>query len=132
MAKIKTVLVIAWALPWTFFGALIGFLGLITGGKYQRRDRVLEFWGGAVVWFLDTFPQIDRCSAITFGHTVLGRDEHCLDVTRAHERVHVRQYERWGFFFVPAYLLCSAVLWWKGRDFYRDNPFEREAFSKTQ
>jgi hypothetical protein len=131
MNQIKAALAIVWALPWSFFGGLIGLLGLLTGGGFQRRGRVLEFWGGAVVWFLDTFPQIKRASAITFGHTVLGRDRHCLDVTRTHERVHVRQYERWGPFFVPVYLLSSLVQLIRGGDAYRDNCFEREAFSKA-
>ena len=34
----------------------------------------------------------------------------------------------WGPFLGPAYLGCSFFLWLKGRDPYRDNPFEREAF----
>jgi hypothetical protein len=41
--------------------------------------------------------------------------------------VHVRQYERWGPLFVPAYLVSSLVLWLRGRDPYWDNPFEVEA-----
>jgi hypothetical protein len=53
-----------------------------------------------------------------------------LDFCRSHELVHVRQYERWGVLFIPAYLLCSLVLWLTGRDPYRDNPFEREAYAK--
>jgi hypothetical protein len=39
----------------------------------------------------------------------------------------VRQYERWGVFFFPAYALCSLWQAMRGRDWYRDNPFEREA-----
>jgi hypothetical protein len=46
--------------------------------------------------------------AITFGHVVLARDEAALTLTRMHERVHVRQYERWGPAFIPAYVLASA------------------------
>jgi hypothetical protein len=45
--------------------------------------------------------------------------------------VHVRQYERWGPLFVPAYVLCSAVIWSRGGDAYRDNPFEREAYGEA-
>ena len=47
-----------------------------------------------------------------------------------HEMVHVRQYERWGPFFIPAYLACSLGLWLAGKDAYRDNPFEREAYGR--
>jgi hypothetical protein len=41
----------------------------------------------------------------------------------------VKQYERWGPFFIPAYLGSSAWMWLRGRDAYRDNPFEAEAFA---
>jgi hypothetical protein len=65
---------------------------------------------------------------MTLGHVVLGRTASALDVSREHELVHVRQYERWGPLFIPAYLLCSALIWFRGGDAYRDNPFEREAY----
>ena len=51
--------------------------------------------------------------------------------TRAHERVHVRQCERWGPLFVPAYLGVSLWLMARGRDAYRDNPFEVEAYAEA-
>ncbi|MFO1021040.1 MAG: hypothetical protein U0903_10135 [Planctomycetales bacterium] len=44
--------------------------------------------------------------------------------------VHVRQWLL-GPFFIPAYLLCSVWLILTGRDSYRDNPFEREAFHQV-
>jgi hypothetical protein len=66
---------------------------------------------------------------MTLGHVVIGRDPVVLDRCRKHEWVHVRQYERWGPLFLPAYLLCSAWLWWHGRNPYLDNPFEVEAFA---
>ena len=44
--------------------------------------------------------------------------------------VHVRQFERWGPFMGPAYLISSFMLWIIGRRPYRDNPFEREAFGE--
>jgi hypothetical protein len=43
--------------------------------------------------------------------------------------VHVRQYERWGPFFIPAYLLCSVWLMLRGYNAYLDNPFEVEAYA---
>jgi hypothetical protein len=66
---------------------------------------------------------------MTLGHTILGRDRESLEVSREHEHVHVRQYERWGPLFIPAYLGSSAWMWLRGRDAYRDNPFEVEAFA---
>ena len=46
--------------------------------------------------------------ALTLGHVVLGVSQAALDDTRAHERVHVAQYERWGPLFLPAYLAASG------------------------
>ena len=68
--------------------------------------------------------------AFTLGHTVFGQTDAALDVTHDHERVHVRQFERWGPLMGPAYLGCSLVLWLMGRRPYRDNPFERQAFEQ--
>ena len=64
-----------------------------------------------------------RYRAITFGHVVLSVDE--LDPTTLdHEIVHVRQYERWGPLFFPAYLFASLAARLRGGHGYRDNPFE--------
>jgi hypothetical protein len=65
--------------------------------------------------------------AITLGHVVIGTSEVALDRWRAHEHAHVRQYERWGVFFVAAYPLASCVSRWRGEGWYRGNRFEREA-----
>ena len=62
---------------------------------------------------------------MTLGHVVLGRNARALEVTRAHERVHVRQYESWGPFFLPAYFLAGAYALAMGRHPYFDNRFER-------
>jgi len=125
------ILAIVWAAPWSLFGLLIGGLGLVSGGRVQRVGRVIEFWGGAVTWFLDLFPLIKGASAVTFGHTVLGRSESHLDACRQHELVHVRQYERWGLLFVPAYVCLWAWLGVRGKNPYYDNPFERQAFDEA-
>jgi hypothetical protein len=68
-------------------------------------------------------------SAITFGHVVLGCDRPTLKRTRRHEQVHVRQYERWGPFFIPAYVLASVWIRFRGGNAYLDNPFEVEAYA---
>lgn len=49
-----------------------------------------------------------------------------LDAARRHEQVHVRQYQRWGPLFLPAYLLSSGYQWLRGRYPCLDNRFERE------
>ena len=68
---------------------------------------------------------------MTLGHVVLGRDLHCLESTRAHERIHVRQVERWGPLFLPAYALASLMAFSRGGHPYHDNVFEREAYESA-
>lgn len=129
-ARTFTLLALLWASPWTLLGLTIGGLCLLGGGRAQRRGRVVEFWGRGPAWFLKTFPLVHGAAAVTFGHAVLARDWDCLEHSRSHERVHVRQYERWGPLFVPAYLFWWGFLWATGRHPYWDNPFEREAFAE--
>ncbi len=121
-----------WASPNTVLGGCLGVMGLLTKGRMQMRRGVLEFYGGGVQWILQRGSAGGFATAITFGHTILGQDAAALDLCRDHEHVHVRQYERWGPLFLPAYLSCSLVLWVRGRDPYRENPFERQAYEETE
>jgi hypothetical protein len=108
-------------------GLALALLALPRGGL-RVVDGVLEAHGPWPAWMLSTFvPLRGGAAAMTFGHVVIARDEQSLDVTRAHERVHVRQYERWGVLFFPAYLLASLYAVACGGDYYIDNVFEREA-----
>jgi hypothetical protein len=116
-----------WALPNSLIGLTVGMLGLLSGGKVQHRRGCLEFYGGLVTWFLKHISRYG-VSAMTLGHTIVGQTSESLRVARDHEQVHVRQYERWGPLFIPAYLICSAYLWFLKKDCYRDNPFEVEAY----
>ena len=112
-------------------GTFAGCSGLCTGGRARIRGRVIEFYGGGVKWLVTRLPQGQFTLAITLGHVVLGQSGVALDISRDHEMVHVRQFERWGPFMGPAYLLSSLVLWMTGRRPYRDNPFEREAYNEA-
>lgn len=133
MSQFVPIAKLLWASPGTLVGLSVGMLGLATGGHWRWHGAVLEFWGGGTTWCLDNVPLMPGGAlAMTLGHVVLGCSEHALDITHEHELVHVRQYERWGPAFLPAYLACSAWLWLRGRDFYRENPFEREAFEKCK
>jgi hypothetical protein len=124
---------IAWASPWTLFGLVVGVAMLICGGGHMRRSgRVIELSGRGPAWFLLYFPFVAGASAVTLGHVVLARSTSDMDACREHEMVHVRQYERWGLLFVPAYLLCWLVLTLRGRSGYWDNPFEREAYGRHE
>ena len=122
------ILAYLWASPWTLFGLCGGLFALLTGGGVQFVRGVLEFHGGLPAWILSRAPLVGGASAITFGHTVLARTREDLADTRDHGRIHVRQYERWGLFFIPAYLACSLWFLLRGGNPYRDNPFEREAY----
>ena len=117
-----------WAFPTTCVGLTAGALTLASKGRVQRRRGALEFHGGFARWFLEL--RIVSASAMTLGHVIIGRDELALDVCRDHEQVHVRQVERWGPFFIPAYLTASAWAWAKGRHYYLDNVFEIDARRK--
>ena len=119
-----------WAGPTTLPGLAIVGLTLVTGGRAIIYDGVVEAWGGAASWLLrHAVPLPGGAAAMTLGHVVLARDIDCLVRTRAHERVHVRQAERWGPLFLPAYALASAWAALRGKHFYRDNAFEREAYA---
>jgi hypothetical protein len=127
-------LVYLWALPTTAVGLLALVLAAIAGRGVRCAvvNGVLEVHGGLVTWFLKHCTLLrGGASAMTLGHVVLGRDELLLDLTRDHERVHVRQCERWGPLFLPAYGLASAAVFLRGGRPYEDNPFEREAFGAT-
>jgi hypothetical protein len=128
LKRLLLLFAIFWASPYSLLGLLLGVAGLCTGGSVQIRGRVIEFYGGGVRWLLQQFFCGEGAMALTLGHTVLGQTDAALDISRDHERVHVRQYERWGPLMVPAYLGCSLVLWLAGRRPYRDNPFERQAY----
>lgn len=114
-----------WAAPWSLLGLLFGGLMLAGGARVRRVQGTLEFSGGALVKL--RWPM----AAITFGHIILGCSETRLDTLRRHEQVHVRQYERWGLFFVPAYLASSAWHGLIGGDPYLDNTFERAARAES-
>ncbi len=121
---IKLVLVV-WVSPNTLIGLFVGFIGMLTGSKVQLREGCLEFYGGIVERGLERLG----VAGMTLGHTILGQTSNGLRIVRKHEQVHVRQYERWGPLFLPAYLGSSAWLWFRGKDHYRQNPFEVEAYA---
>ncbi len=119
-----------WVLPGTIVGLSAAFLALCRGGRCHVVEGVLEVSGGDVTRMISRFSAVPGAiSAITLGHVVVGATLADLDRTRRHERVHVRQYERWGPLFIPAYLLCSCWIWLRGGDSYLDNPFEVEAYA---
>ena len=111
-----------WASPTTLIGLAFGLLLMPFGARMRIVDGVIEIAARRT-------PPRRRWpfAAITFGHVVLGTHPQELQRLRAHERVHVRQCERWGPLFLPAYLLAGVWQWLRGRRAYWDNPFEVEA-----
>jgi hypothetical protein len=121
-----------WASPNTALGLIGLVVALITGGRARLVAGVIEVEGGLVAWLLARIPFLrGGAAALTLGHVVLGRSKAFNEFLRAHERVHVAQYERWGPLFLPAYFASSLWVLARGGDPYRDNVFEREAFALT-
>ena len=118
-----------WASPNTLLG--LGFAALaVAGGELRVVGGVLEAHGPLLRWILTHLvPLRGGALAVTLGHVVVACDARALDETRDHERAHMVQCERWGPWFIPAYLSASLWALARGRDPYLDNAFEREAFA---
>ena len=70
----------------------------------------------------------DRCVRTGRKPSADGREHDVvLDRVRRHEHAHVRQYERWGLLFFPAYAGASLVAWLCARHPYWHNHFECQA-----
>jgi hypothetical protein len=123
--RTRRVLAYAWAAPTSCLGLVVV---ACAGARVAWRSGVLEAHGRGIALAFDMVAPGRGILAMTLGHVVIGRDGVALDETRAHERVHVAQCERWGVAFVPAYVCASAVAWLRGGDIYADNVFEREAW----
>ena len=131
MRKIHFAIRYAWALPATAVGLLLSGLALSMGATIRLVDGVLEVAGGRLDRLASLLPSSARFVAITFGHVIIGVDHRTLRHVRSHERVHVRQYERWGVAFFPLYIGSSLVQLLLGRDPYLDNCFERAACAQA-
>ena len=129
MARASRLLRYLWAAPYTLLGVALGSVAVLCGARAQRRHGVLEISGGLIGECMARVPQPFGFSAMTLGHVILAVDRSALAQLRLHEHVHVRQYERWGPLFLPAYLLSSLVQLLRGRNPYRENHFERQAYA---
>jgi len=116
-----------WTAPWTALGMTGALVAVATGGSARWRNGIIEASGGIFRWLLPRIGPQGGIVAITIGHAVVATDRRSLDRTRDHERVHVRQFERWGPFFPALYGVASLLAILRGGDGYLDNHFEREA-----
>lgn len=115
-----------WAAPCSALGLLLAPLCLRRGSA-QVVSGVLELALGPA-------PYCGRLPfhAITLGHVIVGTDPVALAQLRAHEFVHVRQYEQWGPLFIPAYLGAGLYQWLRGKNPHRDNYFEVQAREQSE
>ncbi len=122
-------LALLWAGPGTLLGLALLLLARARGGVVQRHAGTLEGHGGALAGLMRALGRRAWVvEAFTLGHVILARDAARLAEHRDHERTHVRQWERWGPLFLPAYLALGLWAWLRGRDAYLANRFEREAW----
>lgn len=114
-----------WVGPITLLFLPLALFATWTGGAYAVHSGVLEIWGGKLGQGLNRgLPLLGGIAAITLGHIVIGISPDYLHRTRVHEREHVRQFERWGFFFPLIYFGAGLWVLSQGKRFYLDNPFE--------
>ena len=107
-----------WGYLWAAPNSLVGLAGAATARHRPVRWRGVLLIEGSRAG-LARFLAWRGFGAITLGHVIIAGerlDDHLL----AHELAHVRQHERWGPLFYPAYLLASVAG-------YRRNPFEHAA-----
>ncbi len=110
-----------WAGPTTLVGLAAAAASLSLPRVY-RSVALCRSNRGFARWFL---TRRGYC-AMTLGHLVLITPD-APPTTIIHEMVHVRQAERWGPLFLPAYLGAMLLARLRGTDPYWDNPFELEA-----
>jgi hypothetical protein len=125
--RTKALIAVAWALPCTVLGLVVALPLLLAGGSIRRVGRTLE-----CSLYPHALPEASLLrripfSAITLGHVIVGSCGNELRRHRAHERAHVRQYERWGLLFLVAYPLASLTAALGGRSAYLHNRFEIQA-----
>ena len=106
-----------WTLPNTILGLALGALTFQVPRLEPPGVVVFDRSARGFSWIL---ALVFRKTAVTYGHCVISARPLEGRVLQ-HELHHVRQYERWGPLYIPAYLVLFAV---RG---YRRHPFELSA-----
>jgi hypothetical protein len=111
--RILLLLRVLWALPCSLVGALLGIVIVAVGGSARRVDHTIEVALAVEQPHTPAWARQIRFSAITLGHVIVGQSHEALAVLRAHERVHVKQYELLGplFFGLPRRQRVGADPW---------------------
>ena len=113
-----------WASPVSAIGVCAACFAGLAGAKVKRVGGVLEVSLAPRSRLLCKAVACLPFAAITLGHIVIARNAQEQAALRAHERVHVAQYELWGALFLLAYPLESLFQLLRGRQPYQDNRFE--------
>lgn len=118
-----------WPAPYTLLGLWLMLAPWSGDRRWIFYRGTIGIVGPAAARLLALAPIHGGAAALTLGHTIWAVSESAFYDSWEHEYVHVRQYERWGILFVPAYFVSGGWQWLHGRDAYWDNPFEIEARS---
>ena len=116
-----------WALPCTIVGLLVAAPVWATGGRARWHQGALEVTHGGSDARCGRLARALPFRGIVFGHVILAVTREELEAIGPHERVHVRQYERWGPLFFVAYGASSLWQLVRGHDPYWHNHFEVQA-----
>ena len=120
-----------WAAPCSAVGVVLAVVLVAFGGKARWSSGALEVtWRDYLVGG-GTLARKLPFRGIVFGHVILAVSGEELKAIGPHERVHVRQYERWGPLFFLAYAASSLWQIVNGRSPYWYNHFEIQARERS-
>lgn len=118
---------LVWAAPCSLPGLVFACVFFLCGGTARRVAGTLEVTLGHSEAACPRVARLLPFRAITLGHVILAVGRAELERLRAHELVHVRQYERWGIVFFAAYAASGVWQLLNGRSPYWNNHFEVQA-----
>ena len=118
---------LVWAAPCSLVGLALATAALLLGGSAKRTSGALEVTLRHSEAASPLLARLLPFRAIALGHVIIAVGRQELEQMRAHELVHVQQYERWGIAFFAAYAASSVWQPLHGRSAYWNNHFEVQA-----